>query len=71
VPTIRLNSVFKACTSVAVYQYILSRGRITQQTVDATLVRLVRLARWKHKYVKAKQYLSSLTLHDLACPPPD
>jgi hypothetical protein len=67
-PTIRLNSVFKRCTSVPVYQYLLSRGKITQKTVDATLKRL---SRHKHKYVEVKQYLSSLSLHDLACPPPD
>jgi hypothetical protein len=64
----KLNSVFKRCKSVPVYQYIISRGRITQKTVDATLARL---ARRKHQYVKAKKYLSSLTLHDLASPAPD
>jgi hypothetical protein len=67
-PTMKLNAIFKACTSVPVYQYLLSRGRITQKTVDATLARL---ARYKHKYVKEKKYLSSLTLHDLASPAPD
>jgi hypothetical protein len=36
-PTMKLNAIFKACTSVRVYQYLLSRGRIKQKTVDATL----------------------------------
>jgi hypothetical protein len=66
-PTIRLNSVFKRCTSVPVYQYIMSRGTITQKTIDATLKRL---ARHKHNYMKEKKYLRSLTLHEVSSPAP-
>jgi hypothetical protein len=58
-PGLKLNSIFKRCTSIPVYQYLISRGRIKQKTIDATLARLD-----LHLYVKAKQYLRSLSLHD-------
>jgi hypothetical protein len=58
-PTIRLNKIFKQCTSVSVYQYLLSQGRIKQKTIDATLARIE-----LHRCVKAKKYLRSLSLPD-------
>jgi hypothetical protein len=54
-PTIRLNSLFKQCTSVPVYEYIISQGTITQTTLDATLARMK-----EYKYVEAEKYLRSL-----------
>jgi hypothetical protein len=58
---LQLNSVFKQCTSVSVYQYLMSQGQVTQKTVDATLARLEQS---KYPHVKAKQYLHSLSLQD-------
>jgi hypothetical protein len=57
-PGLRLNSIFKECDSVPVYQYLLSQGGITQKTVDATLARLEE----SDGHVKAKNYLRSLSL---------
>jgi hypothetical protein len=59
-PTIKLNSIFKECTNVPVYQYLLSRGRIKQKTVDATLDILEEF----NGYVQEEQYLRSLILQD-------
>jgi hypothetical protein len=67
-PTIRLNSVFKRCTKIPVYQYLLSQGLIKQQTVDATIARLKQS---RHNHSRAERYLRSLSLHDLASPAPD
>jgi hypothetical protein len=60
-PGLELNSVFKLCTEIPVYQYIMSRGRIKQKTVDATLARL---SHYKYEYMDEKKYLSSLSLQD-------
>jgi hypothetical protein len=59
-PRLRLNSIFKQCTKIPVYQYLLSQGRIKQKTVDATLAWL----KQSDSYVKAENYLSSLNLQD-------
>jgi hypothetical protein len=59
-PGLSLNSIFRECTKIPVYQYLMSQGTITQKTVDATLARLKRsIGR-----VKAKKYLRSLSLQD-------
>jgi hypothetical protein len=57
-PGLRLNSIFRECTKIPVYQYLLSQGSITQKTVDATLAKLESY----HGNVKAKNYLRRLSL---------
>jgi hypothetical protein len=57
-PMIRLNSVFKRCTKIPVYQYLMSKGRIKQKTVDAMLYVLEQ----SNDYVEEKKYLRSLIL---------
>jgi hypothetical protein len=57
-PGLSRNDIFKACTKIPVYRYLLSQGSITQKTVDATIARLEASGR----HVKAKNYLSSLSL---------
>jgi hypothetical protein len=57
-PGLRLNKVFKLCTKIPVYQYLLSQGGIKQKTVDATLAVLEA----SNGYVIERKYLSSLNL---------
>jgi hypothetical protein len=59
-PGLSLNKVFKRCTKIPVYQYLLSQGRITQKTVNATIARLRRF----NAYSEATKYLRSLNLQD-------
>jgi hypothetical protein len=58
-PGLKLNSVFKLCTKISVYRYLLSQGMIKQKTIDITLDRLERS---KHNRAVAKKYLRSLSL---------
>jgi hypothetical protein len=60
VPGLRLNKIFKQCTKIPVYRYLLSQGGIKQKTVDATLAVLEK----SNDYVEAKKYLRSLNLQD-------
>jgi hypothetical protein len=53
-----LNSVFKQCIKIPVYQYLMSKGRIKQKTVDAMLSVLEA----SNGYVIERKYLSSLNL---------
>jgi hypothetical protein len=55
---LRLNKVFKLCTKIPVYQYIMSQGMIKQKTVDATIDRL----KHSYSYVIERNYLRSLNL---------
>jgi hypothetical protein len=57
-PGLRRNKVFKQCTKIPVYRYLLSRGGIKQKTVDTTLSVLEQ----SNGYVIEKKYLSSLNL---------
>jgi hypothetical protein len=57
-PGLNRNKVFKQCTKIPVYRYLLSQGGITQQTVDATIDRL----KESNGYVEEKKYLRSLNL---------
>jgi hypothetical protein len=59
-PGLRRNKIFKLCTKIAVYRYLLSRGPIKQKTVDTTLS----LLEQSNDYVEAKKYLRSLNLQD-------
>jgi hypothetical protein len=59
-PGLRLNAIFKRCSKISVYQYLMSQGSISQKTVNATLARLNDY----NMYVKAKNYLRSLNLQD-------
>jgi hypothetical protein len=59
-----LNKVFKQCTKVPVYQYLMSQGTIKQKTIDATIKRM----KGTDRYMKVKKYLRSLSLHDLSSP---
>jgi hypothetical protein len=52
---LRLNSIFKECTKIPVYRYLMSKGRITQETANTTLARLEQ----SNKHDKAKNYLRS------------
>jgi hypothetical protein len=57
-PGLKLNSVFKLCTKIPVYRYLMSQGLIKQKTVGATIARLNQ----SDRHVEAKNYLRSLSL---------
>jgi hypothetical protein len=57
-PGLSLNAIFKRCTTIPVYQYLMSQGSISQKTVDTTLSVLEQ----SNDYVEEKKYLSSLNL---------
>jgi hypothetical protein len=57
-PGLSLNAIFKRCTTIPVYQYLMRQGRIKKKTVDITLSVLEQ----SNGHVEAKKYLRSLNL---------
>jgi hypothetical protein len=64
---LKLNAIFKRCTKIPVYQYLLSQGQIKQKTIDTTIVRLKQST---HNHARAERYLRSLSLQDISSPIP-